>query len=476
MPGVPDKRSKRGRSAWMAALPLMLCAACPGNETSLPGPDAGPLWEPGITYLSERAPNARGLIDRRGLIHAHSAYSHDACDGNPVDESGQRDPLCLQNFRDGLCAAKHDFIFLTDHNDAFVDTPFESALLHQDRAGDRWVTRNDEPVASWAACPDGHEALIMAGNEGALMPVGLERHIGTAESKSELYGQNSAVSRAAMREAGAIILQAHTERFNADALIDQQLDGFEMYNLHANTMANTGVALELLLRNRQGDPNLPAPDLFLLSFLAPDERYLDTWGQVAFRGHRHVTTMGTDCHRNTFQATLADGERGDSYRRMMIWLSNHLLIRPNEDGSWDDRNAREALRAGRLYGAFEVFGYPLGFDFHYEAAGRVSEMGTEVQWRGAGEFIGRKPTVRNLRTDVRSPEVFLRLLQADVAGWHVVAESDADELRHAPEGPGVFRLEVWVIPAHLEKWMGVDDWNVTGREHVWIYSNPIFLR
>ena len=464
------------RHFFMTVAVSLLCAACPRSDASSMPPDAGPMWQPGTTYFTERAPNARGFLDRKGLIHAHSAYSHDACDGAPVDENGERDLVCLQDFRDGLCAAKHDFVFLTDHSDSFANTPFENALLHQEEAGDRWIFRDDEPVASWASCAGGHQSLMMAGNEGALMPVGLERHIATQDGGNDLYGQNTSEARAAMRDAGAIILQAHTERFDANGIIDQELDGFEMYNLHANTMSNTGIALELLLRNREGDPNLPAPDLFVLSFLAPDPRYLDTWGQVAFRGHRHVTTMGTDCHRNTFKATLSDGERGDSYRRMMIWLSNHLLIRPNADGSWDDQNAREALRAGRLYGAFEVFGAPTGFDFHYQAEERAFEMGEETAWLPTGEFFARRPFLMKLPDDVSPPAVSMRLLQADAAGWHLVAASDAEELRYVPNESGVFRLEVWIQPAHLEKWMGADDWNVVGREHVWVYSNPIFLR
>ena len=40
---------------------------------------------------------------------------------------------------------------------------------------------------------------------------------------------------------------------------------------------------------------------------------------------RAVTTVGTDCHRNTFPQLLPDGERIDSYRRMMLWTNDVLV-------------------------------------------------------------------------------------------------------------------------------------------------------
>lgn len=45
-----------------------------------------------------------------------------------------------------------------------------------------------------------------------------------------------------------------------------------------------------------------------------------------------MTTLGNDCHRDTFPQLLPDGERIDSYRRMMLWFTNHLLVRLRGDG------------------------------------------------------------------------------------------------------------------------------------------------
>src|SRR5690606_21582027 len=141
---------------------------------------------------------------------------------------------------------------------------------------------------------------------------------------------------------------------------------------------NAGAALELVLRVNDEDPGLPFPDLVALLLMSEDERYLSTWGSALASGRRFVTTMGSDCHRNTFTSLLADDERVDSYRRAMSWFANHLLVRPDDDGHWDDRHLKEALREGRLYGSFDVLGFPVGFDFHAAAGDDVTEMGGEV--------------------------------------------------------------------------------------------------
>src|SRR5688572_5888116 len=58
--------------------------ACSDGDASALAPIAtDPTWSPGTVFSSAKAPNARGLIDMRGLIHAHSVYSHDACDETP---------------------------------------------------------------------------------------------------------------------------------------------------------------------------------------------------------------------------------------------------------------------------------------------------------------------------------------------------------------------------------------------------------
>lgn len=448
--------------------------ACTPEPASAPTP-APPPWQPGVTYSTVESPNDRGLLDRRGLIHAHSVYSHDACDNDPV-KNGERDAVCFEDFRRGVCQSKHDFVMLTDHKDAFSEIEFPETLLHRPERGDLLVERSSIPVASWAACEDGQRTLILAGSESGLMPVGIEGHPVSLDERSGLYGNLSEASAEVLRAQGAVILLAHTEEFTPDDLLTLPIDGFEMYNLHANALSSAGTVLELLLRNQQGDTGLSHPDLAGLHIIEEDPRYLDTWAAVMARGGHHVTTMGTDCHRNTFPALLSDGERVDSYRRMMSWFSNHLLIRPDADGQWDDRHAKEALAAGRLYGAFEVMGYPVGFDYFAEAAAGIVEMGSDVALSDRPELVVRMPRVQNLDPSAQPPDLLSVIYLARETGWEEVSRTAADELRFVPAEPGVYRAEIRMLPMHLQDAMNDDDMLLLANDRIWVMSNPIFIR
>jgi len=176
---------------------------------------------------------------------------------------------------------------------------------------------------------------LMAGNETDLMPLGLERH---ADGRGDTYGGNDAPSIQKIHEAGGLAIMAHTERWTADQLIPMQLDGFEMYNLHANTFKNlsAGGPTGRCARAKANYSTMPDPNLFLTGYALEDPAYLTTVGLGAARGTKQVTTMGTDCHRNSLPQLASDGERIDSYRRMMMMFSNHLLVR-SADGTFDDR-------------------------------------------------------------------------------------------------------------------------------------------
>lgn len=455
---------------------LSLLAAC-GEES---GRTAGQVvneapWAPSVVYRSSRAANPRGLLDRRGLIHAHSHFSHDACDNQPVKD-GQRDPVCFDDFRRGLCQSQHDFAMLTDHRDAFAEYEYPDVLLYRAERGDRLVNRRGKPVASWAACSDGSAALILAGTESGFMPVGLEEHVdGSIQQRGEIYSARTPASIEATRNKGAVVLLQHTEDWTPTQLATLPVDGFEMYNVHANLLRNPGPALELLLRLEQGDPQLPHSDLILLPIFQEDLRYLSRWGTVLSQGVKRVTTMGTDCHRNTFTAILPDGERGDSYRRMMTWFSNHLLVRPDANGQWDDQHLKEALRAGRLYGAFEMLGYPQGFDYRAETSGNVSEMGSEVALGDRPTLRITAPLLRNLNPLRQAPEIKVRLLRAIDGGFEIVRDS-ATGFDYAPSLSGAYRVEIRMVPLHLRQDLGRDADKILNKEYVWIYSNPIYVR
>jgi hypothetical protein len=446
--------------------------------TPPPAPPPAPAWHPGVVYPTDAAP-VRGFVDVRGLVHSHSVYSHDACDGRPVLEDGTRDPACFDDFRRGLCQAKHDFAFLTDHRDAFDSTEFPEALLFRPERGDELIERNGTPTANRISCDDGRTALIMAGNEGGMMPVGLEGHAAARADRGDLYGRHDAEAAQQLRDHGAVVLLAHPEDFSVPELIASPVDGFEMYNLHANTLLRLGNALDLVLRWNEGDRGIPHPDVLLLSIWSEDRRYLQRWGNVLAAGKRVVSTMGTDCHQNTIKATLEDGERGDSYRRMMIMFSNHVRVRPNADGTVDDASVKEALRLGRNWGAFEIHGYPVGFDAFAEKDGATFEIGEEPPL-GATMTV-MKPRVQDLDPEREPPQVRMRILRAieGAGGFEVVAEGSEASLRAPLNDAGAYRAEVRILPLHLREDMRDDAFALlddVGSDYVWIYTGAFYVR
>jgi hypothetical protein len=435
-----------------------------GDTTT--GEPAGP-WVPGDVYPTPREPNPRGFLERRGLVHTHSPYSHDACDGEPLDAEGNPDPTCLEDLRRDMCLVQHDFMMLTDHDDSFAVHDFPDVLLFDPARGDELIDRGG-PVANWVTCPSGPPLLVMAGTESGLMPVGLERHVVDA------YDDLSPEAASSLREAGAVVLLAHPEDYDLDTLATLPVDGFEMYNLHANTLVAVLEAAQLLQRVYEDDPGLPHPDLAVFVLWSEDPRYLERWGGVLARGGRPVTTMGTDAHRNTFPQLLPDGERVDSFRRMQQWFSNHLLVAPDAEGGFDDLALKDALRAGRLFGVFEYLGYPEGFDARVETSAATVEIGGEVSLGDAPEIVAVAPTVAMLDPEVTPPEITLHLMRAIDSGFEELAMSDTGELRHVPDAPGAYRVEVRITPHHLETYLG-DYADRAAVPRVWIYANPFFV-
>lgn len=431
-------------------------------------------WAPGTVFSTPREPTARGFLDRRGLIHAHSVHSHDACDGEPKDDAGAVNAPCLDDFRAGVCATRHDFVMLTDHNDSFGSTEFPAALLFDAGRGDTLIERGGSPVANWLACPDGSSSLVTAGTESGFMSVGIERHVAdTASERGDIYGAETAEAVAQLKQVGAVVLLQHTEDWSVEQISDLPIDGFEMYNLHANTLIGAGAAITLI--GRLDEPEaLPFSDLVFLPIVSEDKRYLERWGSVLAAGKKRVTTMGTDCHRNTFKDLLPDGERIDSYRRMMSWFSNHLLVKPDASGGFGDLELKEALRNGRLYGAFEVLGFPKGFDFHAQVGGAVVEMGGEAQASASPELRARLPELEKLSAGVKRPDYVVRLLRAKNGGWDVVHETAAD-LSYVVSEPGAYRVEVRIKPRHLLGYLASYA-ELAERDFVWIYSNAIYVK
>ncbi|MDI1443754.1 hypothetical protein [Polyangium sp. 6x1] len=461
------------RLSLLAAPLVLLALACSGEDVTPPAVKPTPrAWDKLATPSDVALGPVRGFTQARGIIHSHSPYSHDACDGKGLDDSGVPRADCVANLRRGMCDAAEDYVFLTDHAAHMADAEFPSLLFIQ--PGDEPILGADgAPIGNYVACGDGRRVLVTAGNENTFMSVGLERHLpGDPATRRAIYEGEDATTVDAMHEAGALVFVAHTESRTPEWLASMPYDGFEIYNIHAAIdpdirrdylgLESLGGGASILPFTRQ-DEDGPQPDLAFLGFFEELPIYGKRWD--ALLPTRHITGIaGTDVHENSFPGVLRDGERGDSYRRLMRWFSNVALV----SGPITPTSVKAALAAGRSYVAFEILGAPTGFDFHAETTGTVIEMGGEAA--AGATIVARAPKVHNLDPAVEAPTISMRLLRIDASGTTIAAEGDTIRLENAPSG--VYRVEVRILPTHLRPHVG-DTGEPYIRERLWLLANPI---
>jgi hypothetical protein len=468
----------------LALLLATTLAAC-GGGSSIPD-DAGVAlpWPASPPSMSGVAP-LRGSVWTRGIIHAHSSFSHDACDGQLFDDDGNPNldtqAVCLAQVRAAMCQNREDWYMMTDHKAYMAYYDWTTVLLYDEAAGDVLVEKNGAPIANRVACAGGGSVLLMQGHEDDYMPVGLEKHFdGTPAERDAFYGRRDAEASDIYRnELGALVLQNHTEQFTVEDLAAVKLDGIEVFNTHAallpgsrqNDLHVSGSgAIEGLLPffdfHEDAWPTAPEPDLALLGFLEDFAVYNALWDGLLARG-RMLGVLGTDVHQNVYTFTLKDGDRGDSFRRMGRMYSNWVLV---PAGELTPDALKDAMRAGRLAGVFESLGMPAGLDFHAEAGGTVYEIGDEVELAAAPTIVALAPTVLGLDPQQAEPAVALSLKcnGAEVA-------TGEGRIDYTPTATGYCRLDVTIVPRHLEPFLGTVA-QLAQKTYPWVKLNPIYVR
>lgn len=464
------------RTTWGLAILAIALPACGASGTTEPPP----AWSAELPAADVAFGGQRGLTAVRGIIHLHSPYSHDACDGEPRDETtGDVNEACLTDLRAALCTTRVGYAALTEHDDSMADVD-DFAALFLARAGDELIRNTSgEVIASRIHCANGHEVLWFTGGENALMPLMIDRHPdGDAAQRHAVYNAGDAQTVQTFRELGGLGWIAHTEQRSVDELRALGLDGLELYNLHANIDPNIrqdhlgldpAGAIQAVAEFADPSPEGPEPDLALIAFLERSVA-VDRWDALLGEGLRISASAGTDAHQNALPIMLRDGERGDSYRRMIRWFSNIVLA----DDPRDPVAIEAALRHGRMYVAFELFGTPSGFDMVATTADATIEIGGELSASAAATLTVTLPVVFELAASLPAPEIRARILRVDASGVTEVASGDAPALTVAIDTPGAYRVEVLITPHHHAPYLGrLDDH--AAREQVWIYSNPIYV-
>lgn len=430
---------------------MLLLLACTNSQPEDSGVETVP-------WSADRPRLDLELRDRRwtrGIIHLHSPWSHDACDGE-IDETGEFSEACLQDFRDGLCRNGMDFAYVTDH---------PSHAAYQDFQDTKLLRDGDEDLGDGNRMECG--TLLFPGIEDDSMPIGLSKPVpGTAEERDALYNRSDAESYAAFMDAGALIFQNHPEGMELDALVERSewgQTGIEIFNLHAMfgpDIREEDLGLEPFSWVEDIGPFTDGdaePDLLYIAVHQDQPPSLEHWDALS-QLQPTVGIAGTDAHQNVLDWELSDGERVDSYRRMTSWFSNWVLV----DG--DDFD--EALAAGRNAVVFEFLGVPDSLDVHIDEGGSIAEMGALSE--GGTLNVSCTALASTSPRGVLEPEI-----RVEVRRDGAVIATGCGE--HDATSPGVYRVSWSIVPNHLRDFLGDAD-ALGERSHPWIHSGAITVR
>jgi hypothetical protein len=364
-----------------------------------------------------RAPAAPGdaFDDYAGVFHVHSSL-------------GGHSPGTLEEI---VAAAKENrlaFVVMTEHPSAQVNTA--EATLKGTR--DRIVFIN------------GSE-LVAAGGERLFVVPGFASPAPAADR----LPLQELISRA--RAEGRLTIIAYPEQVRSWDFTGY--DGIEVYNLFTNA--------KLISYPRLFFDGLWSygayPELLFATFYARPEEGLRRWDELNARGGLRLSALGgNDSHANVgFRLGGDEGRprfevRLDPYERSFRVVRNHVLL---PKGTAPESEAiLAALRAGRSYVSFDLFGDARGFRFTADDGSALRTMGEETA-----------PGAREVRLTARAPFECRLVFFKDGRAVHEAKQTASAELT-ATEA-GVYRVEAYL-----------DQLGEMLKGKPWIISNPIYVR
>lgn len=477
--------------------------------------------------LTWPSPAARGLQEVSGLLHFHSPYSHDACDGNGLDDAGNVNQECLADLRHDVCVVPHRFFFITDHPSNMSDQVFQDLYLYDPARGDRLVYDDvGNIIANAFTCSTATGTVtkyFMVGTEGNHnLLIGLDEHLEDHSLYSVGFGidndYNAQVEEVAqVRAAGGMVNVAHLEEDEVTSyrLLAIDVDGVELYNAHSN-VENVMYRYPWVLLNLEdwieGAVDAPTSDYVALAVfpyrrMEPEVKWdemtpvMPTTAVIGTDVHQNVTLdaycqmpeLAGLCERlsrrypNLIQylsvggpIPMADGERLDSYRRMSSWFSNHIRT-----ADLTPQGFQDTLTDGSSYISFDILGMPENFDFVATSDGvHFLEMGGYTSFGAPMTLHVALPTLA--KTDVRGEtwtteelsKAVMRgeLVQVTADGAQVIQEISGagSTLDYTVAAPGVYRVRVYIKPKHLTRELGSQP-QYARDEYLWIWSNPIYI-
>lgn len=468
----------------------------------------------------------RGYQEMRGIVHAHSIYSHDGCSPDAPPLGSQASLECLRQMREAPCKSKIHFIMQTDHPANVQDQAFLDALHYDESLGDTVIRDDkDRPFANKVLCQSGLVPYFyfFVGTEGSdhNMPVAMSGPI-PPEVFSTGYGDKTPLedaqkARDMVHELGGAVFAAHSEEasLSKERIVALPLDGIEIYNFHANAISalsenlfSSLQALDAFIGNSAVFADLAL--LVMLDALPEDE---EKFVYGAARVHlAHISA--NDVHRNVEipvmcpdgletplcenlvamgypnvanllvqggPIILNDGDRFDSYARSYKWFTNRALVKND-----DPQEIREAIKRGRSYTAFDVFGYVTGFDFFGMKGEDVFEMGDEVQLAEGIRFYLRTPRLSDpewgmpKKLDYSLARIRIQLIRATLSGKDALLDEQIggdEEKTYMVEGQvaGAYFVKATIVPVHVKPLLEGQE-ALADKEYPLLYSNAIFVR
>jgi len=441
-------------------------------------------WDPKLPPSSLIEPTREYKVART-IIHAHSIYSHDACDYKPwfdPDDSNKEcndkwwtdskcvsNEQCVDDMRAGLCSDAIDAFFLTDHAATFAH-PDDFDTLYIQRGDDSWVEEDGVHTGSVIHCENGNKTILMVGTENDIMPIGLISHVSPDEKTREnIYNSIDSAAIQSFKEHGAVVCQNHSEQKEDNFLIENDIDCIEIYNFHVSILNASGIST--LLDYYNTPEKMPHPDLAFLGFYEPLTQQLVKWYAAVEK--RNVSPMiGTDIHRNAAPKPVSDGERLDSYRRFMRWFSNYLLVKEFKPSEF-----KAAIREGRIYVVAEGLGSPTGFDFYADTKNGIVNPGQTVKISDLNKLVIKQPSILGIEgaDEYIRARLFKIENKTEVEILSPVSRAEKKTIEISQNfTPGVYAVQILLTPMHL-KYVCKRQADEYIHEFIWIYSNAIRL-
>ena len=343
-------------------------AACLGSCSAVTTMYATPGPRPAVHPLP--VPGTP-LFDWKGVVHCHSRLSHDS-------------QGTLAEIAAACRTAQVDFVVMTDHQtDASIrdgvrgmvgDTLFVVGAEVRSRQGTIIAFPLVAPLRRW---------------------------------------QQSGLLVKEAQDQGGIAFICHAELWR-DSWDLPGLTGMEIVNLHAGVLApnKLGTLLTGLL--------LPLRLLFE-RICVRDPEVFRQWDRQLDRRHPFTPVGGNDAHANVHLFGPLGGTMGN-YQEVFLTLSTHVLAERLDEPALVD-----ALRRGRSYVSFDIFGEGAGFDFRAVDGDGVHLPGSTV------------PASPSLQLSVHAPDAGIIELWRDGA---IVRTQEGSAMTLTAPECGVYRVEV----------------------------------